>query len=187
VPEDVAVVGVDNDPVFAEFDDPPLTSISRNDHEVGRQAAAMLASLMTKKPSVRRAAAPRLVRVPPDAIIQRGSTETLAIEDPIVTKTVRYIREHVQERFGVADLLKEAALSRRAFEYRIRAVLGCSPHELVNTLRIDAAKRLLAEEPRPKISAVAAACGFGTPRRFRLVFLRTTGRTPGDFRKEHVT
>ncbi|HVT90714.1 MAG TPA: DNA-binding transcriptional regulator [Tepidisphaeraceae bacterium] len=183
VPEQVAVIGVDNDPVFAEFNDPPLTSVSRNDHEVGVQAAAMLARLMRKGMTTRRTRVPRLVLVPPDGIVQRGSTATVAIDDPVIHNAVHYIRDHIHENFGMKDLMNHVPLSRRAFEYRFRAALGRSPHHYINSVRIDVARHLLADRRGLKLSAIASTCGFSSLQRFRLVFLRIAGKTPSDYRR----
>lgn len=181
VPEDVAVIGVDNDPVIAEFETPPLTSVSRNDQQVGREAAAMLAALMQERHG-RRRAGPGVVFVPPDGIVQRGSTQTVAIEDPIIAKAVQYIRSNLAARLRVPDLLRGLPVSRRAFEYRFRAVLGSSPRAYVNATRIETARRLLLDPSRPKIAAVATACGFSSSRRFRHVFRAASGRTPAAYR-----
>jgi LacI family transcriptional regulator len=184
VPEDVAVIGVDNDPVFAEFDDPPLTSVSRNDREVGRQAAALLATLMAGGPPPQ--PVQRLVLVPPDGIVRRRSTEVVAIDDPLVSDAVNFVRQNLHTCFGVRELLKRVLLSRRAFEYRFQAALGTSPHNYINNLRVDAAKPLLLDPRRLKLAAVSAACGFSSARRFRLVFHRLAGVTPSDYRQQAV-
>jgi LacI family transcriptional regulator len=183
VPEQVALVGVDNDPVFAEFHDPTLTSVSRNDHEVGLQAGAMLAELMRRGGSTRPAPQRRLVLVPPDGIVLRGSTATLAIDDPIVDEAVRLIRKHIHKPFGLRDVLKHVPLSRRAFEYRFRAALGSSPYHYINRVRVDLAREFLADPKRLKLSTIATACGFRSLQRFRLVFHRIVGQTPSEYRR----
>ncbi|MEO6080435.1 MAG: DNA-binding transcriptional regulator [Steroidobacteraceae bacterium] len=178
VPVDVAVIGVDNDPVFAEFDDPPLTSVSRNDMEVGRQAAALLAHLMAggKAP-----AGP--IYISPDAIIQRQSTETVAVTDSFVAQAISYIRKNIHRGFGVEELLKEVQISRRSLEYHFRRALQSSPYDYMNRMRVEAAKRLLAGPDRPKTSVVSKSCGFQDSRRFRLVFKHHTGITPEAYRR----
>jgi LacI family transcriptional regulator len=181
VPEDVAIIGVDNDPVVTEFADPPLTSISRNDQEVGMQAAGLLSRLMAGD-----APPPGPLFVPPSGIVQRQSTETVAVDDPLIGQAVRYIRENLQTSFGVENVLEKMPLSRRSLEYRFQRALGISPYDFINRMRIDAAKRLLADPTRIKMTAVSEACGFHDPRRFRLVFRRLTGMTPAAFRRSHA-
>jgi LacI family transcriptional regulator len=182
VPQEVAVVGVDNDPVFAEFSEPPLTSVSRNDHEVGRKAAELLAALMGAPRAGRRRPQACVLLVPPDGVIQRGSTATVAIEDPVIGRAVQYIGEHLGETLRIPVLLKAAPLSRRAFEYRFRAAMGLSPADYILRARIDAAQALLAD-PASKIATVGAACGFASARRFRQAFVRRVGQTPSRFRR----
>ncbi|MFZ2639745.1 MAG: DNA-binding transcriptional regulator [Verrucomicrobiia bacterium] len=181
VPEDVAVIGVDNDPVVCEFSHPPLSSVSRNDAEVGRQAAALLDRLMRGAPPPKRP-----ILVAPDSVVARRSTETLAIEDPHVAAAVRYIRGHLHERFGVERILGLSAVSRRRLEHRFRRSLGCTPYALISQLRVERARQLLAGPKKRTLSEIATACGFSELRRFRLVFHRLTGTTPAHFRKSSL-
>jgi LacI family transcriptional regulator len=181
VPDDVAVIGVDNDPVFAEFDDPPLTSISRNDYEVGRQAAALLERLIRKEKP-----ANRLIFIPPEKVVPRRSTDTMAVEDEVVAGVVRYINEHLHESFGVQELLSEHSLSRRSLEYHFQSALRCSPYEYISQARVARAKLLLQSQPGMKLAAISSACGFSTSRRFRLVFRRLVGMTPARYRRTHA-
>jgi LacI family transcriptional regulator len=181
VPEDVAVIGVDNDPVFAEFDDPPLTSISRNDYEVGRQAAELLQRLMNGEPRRH-----LHIFVPPQGVVARRSTDTVAMNDEIVASVVQYIRANIDKPFGVKELISELTLSRRSLEYHFREALRCSPHDYITNVRINRATQLLSEKPHMKVSAVSAACGFNTPRQFRQAFRRRQNMTPGRYRQAQL-
>lgn len=179
VPEDVAVLGVDNDPVACEFCHPPLSSVSRCDHEVGYQAAALLDRL------VRGAHPPaKPLLIAPDGVVARRSTATLAIEDPHVAAAIQHIREHLHEPFGVERLTGQTPLSRRRLEHRFKSHLGSTPYALINELRVERAKQLLAGTEKRTLTQIAAACGFTELRRFRLVFRRVTGRTPRDYRRQ---
>lgn len=177
VPEEVAVVGVDNDPVFAELEEPSLTSISRNGSAVGWRAAELMQRMFDSGVL----SAPT-VFVPPGAVIERDSTRTLAIDDPVVLEMVQYVRAHLGEKFGVERLVGRFALSRRALEYRFQAELKTSPYEFINRQRTEAAKVRLKEHPGEKAAAVASACGFADERRLRVVFQRVTGMTLGKYR-----
>jgi LacI family transcriptional regulator len=178
VPEDVAVVGVDNDPVVCDFCDPPLTSVSRNDYQVGYEAAILLDQLMAggsppEKP----------IRIPPAGIVQRASSDTVSVEDPYIAEAIRFMREHVHEHFGVDELLIQIPLSRRSLEYRFRACMGRSPYDYLNQIRVDQAKRLLSDPHRSSLTKIALACGFGDLRRFRIVFQRLVGANPSEYRQ----
>ena len=178
IPEDVAIIGVDNDPVACEFCQPPLSSVSRNDARVGYEAAALLDRL------IRGGTPPRKpILVPPDAVVPRRSTETWAIEDAEVASAVRFIRDHLGESFGVERLLKESALSRRRLEHRFRESLGRSPYVFINELRVAQARRLLAAPEGRTLADIAAECGFREVRRLRLVFQKFTGTMPSRYRQ----
>jgi LacI family transcriptional regulator len=177
VPEDVAVVGVDNDPMVCDFCDPPLTSISRNDYQVGYEAAVLLDQLLDggsppEKP----------IRIPPAGIVQRQSSDTVAVEDPHVAEAIRFMRKHVRDHFGVDELLAHLPLSRRSLEYRFRACLGRSPYDYLNQIRVDRAKRLLSDPHRSSLTKIAMDCGFGDLRRFRIVFQRLVLASPAEYR-----
>ncbi|MBI5384838.1 MAG: DNA-binding transcriptional regulator [Verrucomicrobia bacterium] len=179
VPEDVAVMGVDNDPVACEFCHPALTSVSRNDREVGYQAAALLDRLMRggRPPE-------QPVLIAPDGVVRRRSTETLAIEDPHVAAAVRHIRDNLHEQFGVERIAGRTPLSRRRLEHRFKKTLGSTPYALINELRVERARQLLAQPEKRSLTQVAAECGFTELRRLRLVFLRLTGLTPAKYRQQ---
>lgn len=179
IPDDVALVGVDNDPVACELCQPPLSSVARNDHEVGRRAAALLDHLMSGRPPPEKP-----ILIAPDGVVCRRSTETMAVDDPHVAATVRYIREHLHEKFGVERIIANSGLSRRWLEYRFQASLGCTPYAMINQLRVEHARQLLASPEKQTLSQIADACGFSELRRFRLAFRRVTGKTPAQFRKQ---
>jgi LacI family transcriptional regulator len=178
VPEDIAVIGVDNDPVACEFRHPTLTSVSRNDREVGYRAAELLDRLMRGA-----AVGKKVLLIPPDGVVQRGSTEVLALEDPELAGVVGWIQGHLPEPFGVAELMRHVAISRRRLEQRFRECLGRSPHRFISEQRVERARKLLAAPGKRSLTDIAAACGFTEPRRFRLVFQRVTGQTPAAFRQ----
>jgi LacI family transcriptional regulator len=178
VPDDVAVIGVDNDPMVCDFCDPPLTSVSRNDYQVGYEAAALLDRLLAGGSPPEKPA-----RIAPAGIVQRESTNTVAVEDSYVAEAIRYMRDHVHEHFGVEELLQQLPLSRRSLEYRFRAALGRSPYDYLNQIRVDQAKRLLSNPHRTSLTKIALACGFGDLRRFRIVFQRHVAANPAEYRQ----
>jgi LacI family transcriptional regulator len=179
VPEDIAVIGVDNDPVACEFCHPPLSSISRNDREVGYQAARFLDQLIRGKV----APFPTLL-IPPDGVVQRKSTEVMAVEDPEVAAVVKAIQSRLHQPFGVEGILGNASISRRRLEQRFRECLGSTPAVFLNEQRVERAKALLAGKDRITLTNIAAACGFTELRRFRQVFQRITGQSPAGYREK---
>ena len=181
VPEDVAIVGVDNDPIACEFCIPQLSSVSRNDRELGRQAAKLLSQLLEGKRSSKLP-----ILIPPDRVVARRSTDTLVIEDSEVAGVVEEIRDHLNEVFGVERILGLSPLSRRQLEQRFRRSVGSSPYAFLNELRVERAKLLLAESQKRTLTAVASECGFSELRRFRMVFRRLTKVSPAEYRRKNV-
>ena len=182
VPDDVAVVGIDNDPLACEFARVPLTSVSRNDHRVGYEAAALLDRLMAGQP-----APDEDLQIAPDGVVRRRSTESFAIEDPHVKRLIRYVTEHVAEPFGVERLDKLVPFSRRSLEHRFRDCLRCTPYEYILRIRVRRAEDLLAQTAKCDLGNVARACGFNDTRRFRLVFRQITGVTPTEYHRRRLT
>jgi LacI family transcriptional regulator len=181
VPEDVAIVGVDNDPIACEFCIPQLTSVSRNDREVGWQAANLLSQLLDGKRSLKLP-----ILIPPDRVVARRSTDTLVIEDAEVARIVQQVRDHLNEVFGVERILRLSSLSRRQLEQRFRRGVGSSPYAFLNELRVERAKLLLAQPHKRALTTVASECGFSELRRFRMVFRRITKLSPAEYRRNCV-
>ena len=176
VPDEVAVVGVDNDDVLCELSDPPLTSVVPNSSRIGYEAAALLARMMAgKKPPL------EPVFVEPEGIVTRRSTEVLAIEDRHIASAVRFIREHACEGIDVTDVLKAVPLSRSALERRFARALGRSPKEEILRVRLNRARQLLVETEFP-LSLVAEKIGLEHAEYLNVIFKKKTGLTPGQFR-----
>ncbi len=173
IPHDVAVVGLDNDPTVCEYCKPTLTSVSRNAWRVGYEAAALLDRLMNG-----REPPPYDTLIPPDGVIARQSTDTVAVDDPHVADAVHFIHEHLAQPFGVAQVMAAVRISRRELEGRFRRVLQCTPYDYICRARVERAKQMLQAPQRVKLHRVASACGFSSVERMRLVFLRLTGQTP---------
>ena len=138
VPADVAVIGVDNNDVICELCRVPLSSVSRSDLEVGCQAAALLGSLMRKARLVSE------ILIPPDRIVQRRSTEIVAVSNPVIGAAARYVGEHVAEPFGIERLVQAVGRSRRWLTQHFRSCLSCTPYQYICMVRVEQAKKLLA-------------------------------------------
>lgn len=178
VPEDVAVVGVDNDDLVCELSEVPLSSVALNTEGIGYEASRMLDDLLHG-----RDVPDEPVLVEPVGLVTRRSSDILAIDDPEVAEAMRYIMNHAGERISVENVLSELAVSRRSLERRFRKLLGRSPSAEIRRAHIDRAKRMLRETdlPMPK---VAQASGFTDAVRFSKTFRREVGQTPSDYRNE---
>lgn len=181
IPEDVALIGVDNDPV-CEFNDPPLSSVSRNHSEVGLCAAALLDRLM-------RGGSPPAhpILIAPDRVICRHSTETFAIEDARIARAVAYIQRNVHRPFGVEELLDVASMPRRTFEQHFLKRVGLTAYAFINRCRVEHATHLLAGPQKRSLTEIASLSGFSDLRRFRLVFRRLMGISPALYRRQNMT
>lgn len=178
IPDQVAVIGVDNDPVIVGHAQPPLSSVERNDQRAGELAASLLDEFMAGRRDRR-----QLLFVPPTGVVARQSTETMAVEDPELAGLIQYIRKHIAENFGVERLAPLLQCSRRTLENRFRAHLGAAPSAVIHRLRVDQARRLLEARPKQSLAAIAAGCGFSNVRHFRLVFRRFQKQSPAEYRR----
>ena len=179
VPEEVAVLGVDNDALLCALTPPPLSSIIPNAQRAGWEAAALLAVRMAGGKVAR---GPLLI--PPLGIATRQSTDVLAVDDPPVARALRYIREHACEGIGVSDVLRHCPMARRALEARLKALLGRSPHEEIQRVQMNRVKELLSGTEL-SLAEIAERAGFRHTEYLSVVFKRECGATPSAFRKEH--
>lgn len=178
VPDEVAVIGVDNDTLLCELASPPLSSVIPNAHRAGYEAAALLDKLMEGK---RVPATAHLIA--PLGIAERQSTDVLAVDDRDVARAVQFIREHGCEGINVSDVLRVVPLSRRVLEQRFQRLLGCTPREEILHVRLARVKQLLGETDLP-LYLVAERTGFEHVEYLSVVFKRETGRTPSAWRDE---
>lgn len=176
VPEEVAVLGVNDDELICEMANPPLSSVMHNARRIGYEAAAMLHRLMSGK----KVAAD--IVVDPIGVRTRQSTDLLAIEDPEVAKAVRFIRENACNGIRVDDVLKEVALSRRALEKRFRAAVGRPPHMEIRRVQLERVKELLVTTDY-KLERIAEIAGFSTAQYLAGLFHRVMKMTPGAWRQ----
>ncbi len=180
VPHDVAVLGVGDDLTACEFCQPSLSSVSPAARQVGYEAAAILDRLMAGQPAPERG-----LLIPPDSVVPRRSTDTLAVGDPNVSAAVHYMQDHVGEVFGIERVMKQVAVSRRRLHEQFQRLLNYTPYEYLCHLRVQRAKLLLAAPGQVKLRTIAVACGFSSPTRLRLVFQRVTGTTPAEYHRKH--
>ena len=180
VPEQVSVLGVDNDTILCELCTPPLSSVEPNPEGIGYAAAEMLESLMAG----RRSPSPARVPVDPVGVTSRRSTDSLAIEDYIVASAVRFIRERAVFGCRVEDVRKSVHVSRSVLERRFRQHLKHSPMEEIRAVQLNRVKQLLSETEFT-LERVAELSGFEHPEYMSVVFKKTCGITPGNYRKQH--
>jgi LacI family transcriptional regulator len=178
VPEEVAVLGVDNDEVICSLSLPPLSSIKPDTFQIGYEGAAILDAMMSGS-----SAPVQPILIAPQGIVVRRSSDVLALEDAELVVALRFIRDHACEGITIGQILQHVALSRATLERRFQRVLGRSPKAEIERVRLVRARRLLAETPY-KLHRVARMIGYHTAAQFAVAFKRQTGLTPGQYRRE---
>jgi len=177
-PEDVAVLGVDNEDPLSRLVWPGLSSVSLNTDEIGYKAAAMLYRTLAGA-----AVARNLVFIAPLGVVARGSTRQLALEDPILSKVISAINESITQPLAVDDLAKLVEISRASLERRFRRFLDRTPLQEIRRVRIARARQLLKATDLP-LKAIAAQCGYPAASRLIEAFQAETGVTPNTFRAD---
>ncbi|RKX46912.1 MAG: xylose operon transcription regulator XylR [Verrucomicrobia bacterium] len=176
VPDELALLGVDNDTLFCELYDPPLSSIDANHFGVGYEAASLLDGMM------RGEEAPTLpLLVPAGEIIVRTSSDVLAISDPNLASAVHFIRQHACEGISVGDVAAHAFLSRSVLQRRFKAELGQTAHERILQEKLSRARNLLAETSLPLVD-IAEKAGFTHQEYMGATFRKHQGTTPAQYR-----
>jgi LacI family transcriptional regulator len=177
VPEEVAVVGCENEETLCEFASPALTSVRFDGHTVGWKAAERLDRLMRGEKDDGRA-----LLVPPKGIEVRASSDEFVIEDPVVLRAARLIRERAFAGLGVAELCDELGVSRSTLERRMKAALGRTPKDELLRVRFREVNRLLRATDFT-IEVIAEQTGFTHAHYLQTAYRERFGMTPGEFRK----
>ena len=177
VPGQVAVVGVENDEALCAMARPSLSSVALDTERIGYEAAALLDRLMRGR------RVPKETALPPLGVVARQSSDYVAVDDDRLAAALRHIREHASEGIGVDDVARAAALSRSSLERGFRAALGRTPHDELVRVRLELARRLLAETDL-KLAAVAQKSGFQHAQRLCERFKAKYGMTPGEYRDQ---
>jgi LacI family transcriptional regulator len=177
VPDEVAVLGVDDDEIHCELSGVRLSSIRLHTEQIGHEAAALLGRLIEGAPRPEQA-----VLVYPAQVITRRSTDVIALSDPEVAAAVRFIRDRGGRDISVEDLLERTMLARRTLEMRFRKALGRSPHQEIRRVQIERARSLLSGTDRP-VGEIADACGFKETRQLSTAFHERFGLSPRQYRR----
>ncbi len=180
VPEQVAVLGTDNDDVFCDASQPALSSIETGTARVGMEAARYIDLMLTGK-----SPEPRDLRIPPMNVRERASTDIVAIDDPELAAALQFIREHACDGITVDDALKVTGLNRRLLERRFKEHVGCSPLEQIHRVRMNRAHDLLTNTNLP-LKQVAQKSGFAYLQTFYRTFTSHFGESPGGVRRKSL-
>jgi LacI family transcriptional regulator len=177
VPEQVAIVGAENYLLAPDAMRTPISSVDTNLETLGYTGAALLEDLMNGKK-----APARPIRVPAVGVITGKSSDLLAVKHKGVANGLRFIWEHFHEPIRVKDLLNVAGMSRRGLHKAFLENIGRTPGQELQRLRIEKAKRLLADSNH-KIEVLATMCGYQSANTFSIAFKNATGMTLSRYRK----
>ncbi|QDV10423.1 Xylose operon regulatory protein [Rosistilla oblonga] len=178
VPEEVAIIGADNDTLLCRVCSPPMSSVIPNAEGVGFRAAELLTQLMNGE-------VPQKTEhlIQPLGVAERQSTDVVAIDDPDIAAALRYIRENACRGINVVDVTDNVAISRSSLERKLRQYLSRTPQQEIRHVQIKRVCELLTSTELPA-EQIATLCGFDNPEYMYVVFRRIVGMTPGKFRSK---
>lgn len=197
IPDQIAVIGVDNDSIVCNLAHPSITSVIPDAKGAGYRAAELLDLWMDQinesnseelksngpilsQPSPIQSEA---ILLEPLGIESRQSTDVSAVTSPDVATAIRFIRNHAWDGIDVSDVLREVPLSRRRLEYQFQEATGITPHELIVRVRMERVQKLLINTDLT-LDEIAHRCGFEHPEYMSVVFKKRFNMTPAKFRRQ---
>jgi LacI family transcriptional regulator len=178
VPDDVAIVGVDNDELLCAMTNPPLSSVRIPWERLGDEAARLLVRRLSGQ------SVPKEVLVPPAEVVARQSTDICAVADPHVAAALMIIRRRAHEPLTVQDILQEVPVYQHRLQRGFRQLVGRTMLEEIRRVRIERARHLLATTDMT-MAQVAKRTGFASNKRFSEEFRRETALRPSEYRQKY--
>jgi LacI family transcriptional regulator len=179
VPKEAAVLGVDDDEVFCELCTPTLSSIALNVEHAGFELSGLLDKMMQGKVGEQ-----EFFDVEPLYVVERQSTEVLAVEDRVVAEALAFIRSSATKPLSVLDVANKAAVSRRSLEIRFRRAVGWSVHDEIQRIRLNRVRQLLVETDLP-VEKISVLSGFAAASYMSATFRKHWGLTPLQYRQQN--
>lgn len=180
VPEDVSVMGVDDDQYVCELLNPPLSSVRMASDQAGYEAAALLDRMLRGEESM----SGQQIVARATGVTARQSTNVLMVRNAAVRKALRFIRENAGRPIRVADIVRATDVSHRTLNEMFHCEVGCSINKQLTRARIACISRLLTESEM-RIHEIASVVGYDDDRHFARYFKRATGLTPQAYRRQH--
>jgi LacI family transcriptional regulator len=178
IPEDVAILGVDDDILVCELSDPPLSSIAMNTVQGGYEAAKLLMAMIDGKK-----VGQKEIVVLPTHITVRRSTDMLAIDDKEVINAIKYIKDNANKPLQVEDVVMHIALSRRTLEVKFQYVIGRTLHDFIKHTRIEKISELLRISDL-SIKQIEQLLGYNNVNNLTRYYKQATGITCQQYRKK---
>ena len=174
VPDDIAVLGVDNDILCCGFTSPTISSIDANAHEIGRTAVSLLEAGFA-------GAEPKTVAVRPKDIVPRASSETFPVDPPWLSKALVHMRRNVSRGLSASDVFSFLGLSHTVVEGAFRRILGTTVQKEIVKSRMEEACRLLDTTDLP-VTEISRLSGFSSPEYFCRTFTAQNSISPNQWR-----
>lgn len=179
IPEDISIIGADDDEYICELQNPPLSSVQVASEQAGYQAAQLLDQIIQGNASMQGQRIPALAA----GITERQSTNVLMVQNEQVRKALSFIREHANRPIRVSDVVEATGLSHRRLNDQFHAALGCSIVKQLTRSRIDTICQLLRNTDL-RAQEIANTVGYSDDRHFSRYFKRATGLTPQAYRRK---
>lgn len=177
VPEQVAVLGVDDDEMLCRLATPTLSSVRNGAKQLGYQAASLLDKMISGE-----SISNYHYTIPPECVTCRASTDILAIEDREMAEIIRYVHDHAADGIKAQDVVDISGVSRPTLESRFEDVLGHSIHTEIRNVQIKRAKELIQSSDLP-LKSIARLSGFKSIQYLTYFFRQATGQTPAEYRR----
>lgn len=181
IPDDVAILGVDNDALICELSDSPISSIALNTEIAGFEAAQLLEELMSGRARMEG----QTILVTATHVVTRQSTDILAVKDEEVRSAIHFIRNQGHHALAVDDVVAATTVSRRVLEKKFRAILRRSIHCEIRRVRVQYIQRLLVGTDM-SVAEIAVKTGFDGIEHIARYFRKETGVSLRDYRKTRV-
>ncbi len=178
VPEQVAVLGTLDMPLYRESTTVPLSSIAIGYEDNVRMACDLLQRMMDGTP-----VPPKIILTPPKGVVARRSTDTVASRDPQVKRAIEFMFGHHGEPINLADIAAATGMSKSSLYVVFQKDLERTPIDVLTSIRLNKAKQML-RDTNHKVQAIAADCGFGLVANFYYHFKQATGMTPTAYRMQ---
>lgn len=183
VPQDVAVLGVDDDAFFALHTKPPISSVVPDHAKLGYRIASELDRLIKSPKS---SSTPRQVCIPPKGVVIRASTKSISSSSALARRAATFIRANATNGIKVTDVVKHLGCSRRIAEMRFRQVEKCTIADFITDCRMKVVCHRLCTSDAT-ISVIAKECGFKTAAHLSHLFKRRFGQSITDYRNQNRT
>jgi len=179
IPIDIAIIGVDNDDLYCNLSPQPLSSVAVSSEQAGYAAAELMDKMLKGKVKM----AGQTITVHPTHVVQRQSTDILAIEDKEIAEAIYYIRDNPKKLLQVDDVVEAANMSKRNLQYKFRDLIGHSIHDEIQNVRTEYMAQLL-RDTNMSISQIALTMGYSGPENISRLFRKVKGISASQYRKQ---